>query len=102
MKINFCTIFIALVCVVSLIALGPLTSWGGDETPNPWAAPDLDPWAAPDLDRWTPPDLNLIWPPPENPVSDNLSTHHPHHNFHRPTVINRPPANSLFDNHRLF
>ena len=41
------TIFIALVCVASLIALGPLTSLGDDETSNPPWVPSFEPM--PDL-----------------------------------------------------
>jgi hypothetical protein len=62
MKTTFKTIFIALVCVVSLIALGPLTSWGDDETPNPIWAPPFEPM--PGLNPiWAPPDSNPIWAP---------------------------------------
>jgi hypothetical protein len=138
LKITFKTIFIALVCVVSLIALGPLTSWGDGETPNPIWVPPFEPlpnmwvppfeplpnmwvppfeplpnvsvppfeplpnmWAPPFEplpDQWTPP----FWEPHENPVSDNLYTPDPQRNYPRPTRISRPPANSLFDNHRLY
>ena len=79
MKTTFKTIFIALVCVVSLIALGPLTSWGDDETPDPPWVPSFEPmsdqWVPsfePMSDQWVPPfePMSDQWVPPFEPMSD--------------------------------
>lgn len=93
------TIFIVLVCVVSLIAIGPLTTWGGDETPNPiWTPPVPNPLWVPSFEPL--PDMLASIPigsPPIDPIFDNLFSNAPHHDFQWPEAINVPP-DPFFDN----
>jgi hypothetical protein len=96
MKRTFKTIFIALVCIVSLIALGPLASWGDDETLNPIWVPPFEPlpniWVPPFVpmsDQWVPPfePLPNMWAPSFEPMP----------NMWVPP-FREPPTNAIFDN----
>ena len=100
------TIFIALVCVVSLIALGPLASRGDDENP-PWV-PSFEPMP----DQWVPPyePLPDMWTPSFEPMPDQwVPPYEPMPDMWTPSfeplpdadpiwAPPNPPGNSLFDN----